>query len=489
MSTILNNQQILKKAATASTWSVITSAASKAIAPIAFIVLARILTPKDYGMVTIAMMVISFCRIFWDAGLNLALIQSQENIREVSNIVYFTNIILSGIVFCIIYFLAPLIAILFKEPYAVSVIRVLSFVIVINAFSAVQNSLFQKELRFKQLFYVGLIGTLIPGLVSIPAAIMGLGYWALVWGMIAGALAQLALLWILNPWRPTFSYDMKIAKKIIQFGLWSGGESLLAWGQTWIDSFIVASYLGTADLGLYRTGNMFVYSIFNLMLSPILPVLFSAMSLKPNDKLFISLAYDKATRWLFALSLPTGLMLFILQEPISLIFFSGKWAGISVVVGLVALDHGIGWIFGANQELYKAIGRPNVGLYSALLFLPMFILGCFISIKYGLLAFLITRISVSAILSFTIQPILVFRVIHYGFNRFIRNVWWVVVSAGAFATVIFFSSRIHFYTDYKMATPMIALLVGSIVYAVFILWKRDYRSDLLKIINGIKGRS
>jgi O-antigen/teichoic acid export membrane protein len=478
----LNNQQILQKAINASKWSTITSLTTRAISPITFIVLARLLSPTDYGMVAIAGIVIAFCQIFWDAGLNKALIQSQEKAEDVANIVFYTNIGLSLIVFLIVFLLAPVIATIFKAPQASLVIRVQSLVIIINSLCAVQNSILKKDLKFKPLFYVGLIGTVIPGITSIIAAIIGFGYWALVAGTLSGAVVQLLSLWICCAWRPTRKYNWKIAKTIISFGLWTTGESLLVWAFRWFDSTIVAIYLGTTELGLYRNGNVFVQSIFGIITSPIMPVLYSTLALKPFDNKYISSSYNFATRWLSVICLASGSFLFVFQNPISDIVFGKKWSGVSIVIGFVALEQGITSMLGANPEVYRAIGQPKLSLFSMLISIPILILGCSISAKYGLFVFLVVRLIISVILTFVINPIFLYHAIKYNFYNLIRNVYWVVFSVIISSLVSFLILKYPFKSENIFIVPAISAIFGITFFFLFIYLKRDYRKDLQYIL-------
>ena len=190
------------KVVSAAKWSAFAEIASKGITPIIFIVLAWILTPKDFGLVAIATMVISFSQIFWDAGLSKALIQRQGDVEKTANIVFWTNMILGIVIYGLLFLSASFIAHLFKEPLAEAVIKVQGLQIILASLFSVQTALFQKELNFKKLFYVRLLTSVLPGFASIPFALWGFGYWALVVGSLVGAFGQLILLWLISSWRP-----------------------------------------------------------------------------------------------------------------------------------------------------------------------------------------------------------------------------------------------------------------------------------------------
>jgi len=188
-------------------WSVLGEVASRAVGPLVFIVLARLLVPEDFGVVAAAMVIISFSQVFSDAGLGKALIQRQNRVEESANVVFWINLGIGLVIVAILIAAAPLIAGFFHDERITPVVRVLSLQILLAAFSSVHTALLQKDLNFKQLFWVRLVTTAAPGLASIPLAIHGMGYWALVAGTLVGQVVQSTMFWMLSPWRPQWGLD------------------------------------------------------------------------------------------------------------------------------------------------------------------------------------------------------------------------------------------------------------------------------------------
>lgn len=188
------NSKLKSDFITASKWSTLTELASKAVAPLAYIVLTRLLTPEEFGVVALATILISFSQVVSDAGLSKALIQRQQDIEKVSDIVFWTNILLAVILYILLFFLAGPISNAFDEPEAKYVIRIQGVLIILMAFSSVHSALFQRNLNFKPLFYLRFFTTTIPTFASIPLAYIGLGYWALVTGTLIGGVLQIIVL-------------------------------------------------------------------------------------------------------------------------------------------------------------------------------------------------------------------------------------------------------------------------------------------------------
>lgn len=168
-------------------WSFLGELASKAIQPVVFIVLVRLLTPVDYGVMSSALMVMSFSQIFWEAGMGKALIQRQTDVEEAANAAFWINIGFGFFIATILYLLAsPVAHIFFHDERVSAVLHVMTIQVFLGAVSAVHTSLLQKEMGFKKLFWVRLATVSLPGLASIPLAMNGMGYWALVAGSLVG---------------------------------------------------------------------------------------------------------------------------------------------------------------------------------------------------------------------------------------------------------------------------------------------------------------
>lgn len=340
-------------------WSFLSELASKAVPPVVFIILARLLTPEDYGVMSSALMVISFSQIFWDAGMGKAIIQRQTDIGEAANVGFWINIGMGCIIATMLYFTAtPIARIFFHDQRVTAVLQVMTIQVFFGAVSSVHTALLQKEMGFKKLFWVRFATVSLPGLASIPLALKGMGYWALVAGTLTGQMAQVIMLWIMSDWRPNFNFNTKLAGELLKFGAWVGGSGLLAWFYVWADSLIVGMYLGAHELGLYRTGNQFSSMIYAFVFGPITPVLYSHLSRMNQDKYRLGIAIQKVIKVLTLISIPIALIIYSLSEPISVALFGEKWKGIGFVIGVMGLMHGLSWVVGMNGEVYRAMGKP-----------------------------------------------------------------------------------------------------------------------------------
>lgn len=388
-----NSEFITNKATRSLKWSALMEVVSRTAQPIIFIVLARLLTPNDFGVLATAMISISFAQMFWDAGLSKALIQTKEAPDEAAHVVFWTNMALGLLIYLLLFISAPAIAIFFNSPPSGPVLQIMGFQIIIASFSSVQQALFVRDLDFRGLFWIKLLTAFLPGLFSIPLALFGYGVWALVAGSLVGQIINCWLLWRRSIWRPKFIYNKILAGKLFSFGYWVILESFGTWLIVWGDNLIVGRFLGVHDLGVYQTGWMIVTIVFGLILNPFLPVLYPTFSRLQNDIPAMKYIFHRVNRVVIALALPAGTCLLLVGPEMATLLFGEEWQGLGFVLSVLGLTCSLSWLVSLNTELYRAMGRPDVNtkilwIYIAFL-LPVL---CFAA-QYSLPVFTLIRFS------------------------------------------------------------------------------------------------
>jgi O-antigen/teichoic acid export membrane protein len=471
---------LTQKALHAFKWSVLGEVASRAIGPLVFLVMARLLVPVDFGVVAAATVIISFSQVFSDAGLAKALIQRQERTEESANVVFWLNLGIGLLVVAILQFAAPQIAGFFHDQRITPVVRVLSLQILLAAFSSVHTALLQKGLNFKQLFWVRLVTTGVPGLASIPLAMYGMGYWALVAGTLSGQVVQSIMLWNRSPWRPHWGLDRVLAGELIAFGKWAMLSGLLGWFYGWMDAIIVGHYLGSHDMGLYRTGNTFVTMIFGVIFSPLLPVLYSLFSRAQDDHPKLRAALVKVTHAIALIAIPLGFFLFVVSGQLADALFGLNWLGVGPVIGFMALMHAFSWIVGANGEIYRAIGKPNVETWANAALLAVYSAGYVVAVQYGLLIFLETRLGL-AILAMIAHIVIARYIIGLPISNWFY--WGVFGVSGAAATAVHLLGT----TVTSPLVDLVDLFVSGALFALITLtgllvFERQFIRQLVEIV-------
>ena len=355
------------KVVSATKWSSITEIAAKLVSPITTMVLARLLTPSDFGVLVTATMVISFSEIFTDAGFQKYIVQHQfksnKNLYNATTVAFWSNLIISLIIWLIIIIFSEQIAELVGNPGKGMVIAVSCICIPLAAFSSIQMALFKRKFDFKTLFYIRIIGILIPIIVTIPLAILTKSYWALIIGMIALNFSNAVILTIKSEWKPRLFYKWRIFKEMFSFSFWSMIESVSIWLTSYIDIFIVGRLLNEHYLGIYRTSMSTVGQIMSLITAATTPVLFSALSrLQDDDKEFKNM-FLKFQKIVGILVIPLGIGIFLFRELLTDILLGEQWKEAANFIGLWGLTGSITIVLSHYcSEIYRAKGKPKLSV-------------------------------------------------------------------------------------------------------------------------------
>jgi PST family polysaccharide transporter len=393
-------------------WSFFSEIASRAIQPAVFIILARILTPIDFGVMTASIMVIAFTQIFWDAGMGKALIQEKNNIVESANAAFWINLSFSIIISAFLFYFSKKIATNFFQDIRVSnVIRVMTLQIILGALGSVQTALFQKEMLFHKLFWVRFLSVSIPAVASIPLAKFGWGYWALVVGAVLGQFIQTIMLWVMSNWKPGFHFDRRVAIILLKFGSWVALTGLLTWSWTWLDNMIVGYYFGTKDVGLFRMGNQIPQLIFALLFSFASPVLYSrfATSINVNN---VKNELNRILSLLPLFSLPIAILIITNSSFVEKYILGSKWVGTSYIISAIATKEAVSWIFAYNIEAYRSIKKPHIETFIAGVSLLINLVVLIYFSKFGFDKFVFAKAYIVGFLGF----ILHFSVLIYTFG-------------------------------------------------------------------------
>lgn len=356
----------------ATKWSSITEIAAKLVSPISTMVLARLLSPDNFGVLVTAVMVISFAEIFTDAGFQKYLIQkefkSQEELYEYTNVAFWSNLIMSLFLWFLIILFSTDIATLVGNSKHGTVISVSCFCIPLTAFSSIQMALFKRALDFKTLFLVRIIGVFMPLFITIPLAYFLRSYWALIIGMIALNLSNAVLLTIKSPWKPRLSYKVNLFKNMFSFSFWSMIESISIWLTGYIDLFIVGYILNEHYLGIYRTAMTSVGQILTLITSATTPILFSALSRHQNNPKEFNLLFLQFQKFVGLLILPFGIGIYLFRHLITLVLLGDQWTEAEDFIGLWGLSSSVVIIFSHYcSEVYRAKGKPKLSVLAQVL--------------------------------------------------------------------------------------------------------------------------
>ncbi|TET67965.1 MAG: lipopolysaccharide biosynthesis protein, partial [Candidatus Aminicenantes bacterium] len=238
-------------------WSFVDSFANQGFQFIIGIILARLLVPKDFGLIGMLIFFIAISQSFIDSGFSQALIRKKDCKQVDFNTAFFFNLLVGIVFYLVLFFSADLIAGFFGEPQLFSLIRVLGLVLLINAFGLIQRTILIKEINFKLQTKISLIASFISGAVGIGMALNGFGVWSLVYKTIILQLTTTFLFWLWNKWKPTATFSVRVFKDLFQFGSKLLASGLIDTIYQNIYYLIIGKYFSAADLGYYTRADEF----------------------------------------------------------------------------------------------------------------------------------------------------------------------------------------------------------------------------------------
>ncbi|RKY42346.1 MAG: lipopolysaccharide biosynthesis protein, partial [Candidatus Omnitrophota bacterium] len=313
------------------------------------IILARILAPYDFGLIGIALLTVAILETFSQTGFQQALIQKKNNIEIYLDAAWSVLILRGFILFTILYFIAPYAAFFFNAPEAKPIIQVIGFAVLFQAFTNIGVIYFQKELEFNKQFIYKLSGTLADFVVVISVALILRSVWALVFGLLAGAMVRLIVSYLIHPYRPHLSFDLKKTKELFGFGKWILGSSILIFLLNQGDDIFVGKLLGATALGFYQIA----YRMSNMPATEITHVIsqvtFPAYSKLQDNIPRLREAYLKVLQLTAFLSFPIAGLIFVLAPDFTKIFLGEKWMPMVPAMQVLC-------IFGVTRALNATTG-------------------------------------------------------------------------------------------------------------------------------------
>lgn len=404
--------QKARKAVHAVLWNYLSFGLGKLLVLVTTAILARLLTPSEFGVVALATLAVTYLDALKDLGLGPALIQRRaDDLEEAANTVFTLNLILGGLLSLIGILVAPLFAEFFRNPLVTPLLRVLSLSFVLNALGSVHVIRLQRELEFRKKLIPDLARSSVKGIVSIGLALAGASVWALVIGQLAGVLVFVVAAWIVFPWRPKLTINGSIAGVLLKFGVTVIGVDILAVLTDNFDYLIIGRVFGEAPLGIYtlayRLPELLVLNMLWVLAAAIFPA-FASLQDEPET---LRRGFLTTIRFIQLAVLPICLGLFIAADPLIRVAFGEQWLDAIPILRILAVFAFITSIGFNIGDIYKAVGRPDILVKLELLNLGLLIPTLITLARFGVAGIAVGHVIISGI-HMTLRLIIAMRFVH-----------------------------------------------------------------------------
>lgn len=342
-------------------WSGVQRFGTMGIAFISNIVLARLLSPDDYGCIGMLAIFITVSNTFVDGGFGSALIQKKEPTQRDYSTIFWWNLFLSIVIYGILYLGAPYVAQFYRIPLLSQVLRVQGVILIINALNIIQSNQLRKRLNFRKLAVVNIVSQLVGVSVAIVTAWYGWGVWALVAQQIVASSMTSILLWTLNRWLPDVAFSMESFKQLFGFGSFILCSNLINTFCNNVQGLLIGRFFTSATMGYYTQARKLEDVASHSFTSIIEQVSYPVLSKFQSDNKAMRDALYKLVSTLVYISFPIMLMLIILGEPLIMLLYGEKWLPsipyfqILCVAGMSATFHGVHYYAVASKGKSRAL--------------------------------------------------------------------------------------------------------------------------------------
>ena len=319
------NNDLKKKAASGMMWTALQKYSTMIISFISGIILARLLTPFDYGCIGMLSIFMVLARTFIDGGFASALIQKKNPSKEDYSTIFFWNLSVSVVMYATLYLTAPAIARFYDIPILSSVLRVQALVLFVNAFTLVQSNQLRKKLNFKLIAIVTVITSLISLAVTILMAYKGFGVWALVSSNLISATIPAVVYWLYVKWRPVMTFSWKYFEELFSFGFYMFLTHLVNNFGSQLQGLLIGKVYNPATMGYYSkahgTEKLASQSISSVMTQVTYPLYAQVQ----DDKVALANMIKRLTSTLAFVTFPLMFILLLLAKPIFVLLYSDRW--------------------------------------------------------------------------------------------------------------------------------------------------------------------
>ncbi len=441
---------------------------------ISTIILARLLTKEEFGIVGFAVTIIGFLEGLSDLGIGPALIYYRDD-PEAADTAFWLGLLISSILFVLTFLLGPVAGAIFNDPRAVPVTQVLALTFPISAISDTHKALLRKRLAFGLNFVPEFAQSLTKGIVSIVLALLGFGPWSLILGQLSGAMIAVVAFWWVLPWRPTFRIVGHLARSLLNYGLKIVSVDMLAIVLLNVDYLLVGRYLGTEALGVYTVGfripELFVVQFCNIVSTVVFPI-YSQMRNEPDA---LQRAFLTTMRYIALITVPIGLGLALVARPLVLVVLTREWLEAVDVIRTISIYALFIAVFAFNAgSVYKAQGRPEVLTKLALIRLAILVPALWWAVtRFGtILAVGWTHIIV-AFIGGSINLIAAARLLNIPLRAIVATISPAALAGGLMSLVVGATLRLTAPAP-TWAQLAINVLVGAATYGVALWWlQRD----------------
>lgn len=341
-------------------WSFVERFATQGVQFLFGIILARLLSPEDYGTIAMPLVFLAIAQCFIDSGFSTALIRKPDLTEEDLSTAFYFNIGVGVICYFALFLSSPLIADFYNTPILSDLLKVTALATLFNPLCAVQQAILTRKIDFKTQAIVSLSGAIVSGSVGLVMAYSGYGIWSLVFQQVGGYVIRTILLWILGRWKPKRKWSWESFRYLWGFGSKMLGSALLDTTYNNIYPIVIGKFFSANDLGNYTRAQQFATLPSSNVTGVLQRVTFPVLSRIQNEDERLARNYRKILKLSVFLIFPMMLMLSAIAEPLVRVILTDKWKGCIILLQIVCFSMMWYPIHAINLNLLTVKGRSDL---------------------------------------------------------------------------------------------------------------------------------
>ena len=459
-------------------WSSVERFSVQGVQFLVMLVIARLLDPKDFGLVGMLAIFLAVAQSLIDSGFSQALIRKQDRTEVDNSTVFYFNIVVSAVLYLILYAIAPWVSDFYNEPQLCSLMRVLCLVVIVNSFAVVQRAIYTASINFKTQAKASFIAALASGLVGVWMAYNGYGVWTLVWQQLLNAGINTLLLWIYSNWYPRWVYSWESFRELFAFGSKLLASGLLDTLYTNIYLLVIGKIFNAASLGYYTQADRFTKlpssNITGILQRVTYPVLCSIQ----DDDERLREDYRKLLRLSAFIIFPMMCLLAGVAYPLVELLIGEKWRFAATLI--IPLSFTMMWwpIHAINLNLLQVKGRSDLFLRLEIIKKIIGVTVLVLSIPFGLLFMCYAGI-VTSILCLVINTYYTGKLIQVGFLMQMKDLSGTLIISIAIFVVTYFLTLL---SENVIIQLMLAVLTSAVLFVSTVYLLKFKEVDYVKSI-------
>ncbi len=341
-------------------WQLLQKGSTQIVGFVVSVILARLIDPAEFGIVAMTSIFMAVAGVLAEGGLGSSLIQKKEIDELDKDTVFHFGFFLSIALYVILFFLAPIIARMYKEEALTVILRVASISLLFTSFSSIQAAIVMRAMDFKIYFYANLSASLLSAVVGLTMAYKGFGVWALVAQNLVRSVGVVLVLFGMVRWLPKLRFSWFRLKRLLSFGINLTAANLIGTLFNELRGFLIGLRFLPADLAYYNRGNSIPGLVYENINGTISAVMFPALTKLQDDKAAVKNSMRRAMMTSVFILAPLMFFLGATSEQIILILYTDKWASAIPFMQIVVFYHLFSIMGMANLQALNAIGRSDI---------------------------------------------------------------------------------------------------------------------------------